>query len=700
MTRFWTTILAAILLWLMAFMPVFARQSLPVDTGKVTSSLISSHDTIAAGQSFYIALRTELDDGWHIYWRNPGDSGEPMHLDWSLPDGVKAGQINWPLPYTIPTGPIVNYGFEGAPLFPVEFTAPTNAKAGDILTVSAQFYYLVCKDVCIPENGEADILIEIGEPVSDTVWGPQIETALIETPRKSGISGSISKIDDGVDMRFTDMPNGDFSDAYFFPYELGILQHSQAQDIHLGTRGISLKTGADYLWGEPDFPQTISGVLTYNDNGIYRGVEVALNVNGNVDIGQTGGQARNQARNLGGVTFWGAIIGAFIGGLILNLWPCVFPIISLKALSLSKSAHSERQAARGAAWAYTIGVLATFLLLAIILIVLKATGSQIGWGFQLQSPKVVGILALLLFVIGLNLLGVFEFGSQLQNTGARLTQKDGWTGSFFTGALAVIVATPCTAPFMAGAMGYALAQPALVTLLIFLALGFGFALPFLILGYAPTLLTRLPKPGSWMARFKEVLAFPIFATAIWFVWILSQQTGSEGVLFVLAAALLLAFAIWVLRRDAIWTKVVAGLAVLVALILPLSLSTSTAPYVASAKSAAGTHKLPWSQETVAQNLSQGRPVFVDFTAAWCVTCKVNERLVLNTPKVQELFTETNTAFLIADWTNKDDIIATELARYGRAGVPLYLVYMPETGAQTGEVLPQILTYDVIAESLR
>ncbi|MEP1229219.1 MAG: thioredoxin family protein [Litorimonas sp.] len=689
MIRFLTIILATICLWISLLMPAAARQSLPVDTGKVTSSLVSTHDMVSPGQSFYVALRTQLDEGWHIYWRNPGDSGEPMQIDWDLPAGVKMGQIDWPLPHRIPTGPIVNYGFEGTPLFPIEFTVPTSAKTGDIVTLSAQFYYLVCKDVCIPENGAAKILIEIGQPVEDALWRTEIETALIAVPRKSGVQGAIRKVDGSLDMRFADLPNGDFSDAYFFPYEQGIVLHSQAQTAQNGADGISLTTGADYLWDEGATPEAVTGVLTYTEDGIYHGVEVDLIANADVNIGLP-----NAVRTVGGVTFWGAVIGAFFGGLVLNLMPCVFPIISLKALSLSKSAHSERAASRRLAWAYTIGVLATFLLLAIILIILKTTGSQIGWGFQLQSPKVVGLLALLLFVIGLNLLGVFEFGGGLQNTGAALTQKDGWSGSFFTGALAVIVATPCTAPFMAGAVGYALAQSAVIMVAIFMALGFGFALPFLILGYTPALLTKLPKPGPWMERFKELLAFPMFAAAIWLVWVLSLQTGSLGVLIVLTAGLTAALGVWLFKFSVRWVKGLAIAAALLAVYLPLIVSSPQADALQTTKAAQA-----WSPDAIAQNLSEGRNVFVDFTAAWCVTCKVNEISVLNKKPVQEMFAQTNTVVLIADWTNKDDVIAAELASYGRAGVPLYLVFTPTTGYEKGQVLPQILSYDVIKEAL-
>ncbi len=669
--------------------PAGARQSLPVDTGKVTASLITDHDSVAPGQSFYIALRTELDDHWHTYWRNPGDSGEPVQVDWTLPDGYDAGPIQWPLPRPIATGPIINYGFEGAPIFPVKISVPNTAQPGDVITITADFYYLVCKDVCIPEQGQASLPIEIGEPEIDAQWDTEIKAALDATPKRKGLSGTITKTGESLRLQFNKLPEGDYSGAYFFPYAQGVLGHSEPQNVTIGTDGIEITTKPEYLWEDPT-PKSFSGVLTYEVDGSYTGHEVSLAVGQSINIGAVSGGGGSAS--LGGATLFTAIFGALIGGLILNLMPCVFPIISLKALSLTKSAHAERAEAKRHAWLYTLGVLATFLLLVAVLLALKAAGTSLGWGFQLQSPKVTGVLALLMFVIGLNLLGVFEIGGGLQNTGQGLTQTHDAKGSFFTGALAVIVATPCTAPFMAGAMGYAFAQPALVTFAVFMALGLGFAAPFLLLGYAPKLLTKLPKPGPWMETFKQFLAFPMFATGIWLAWVMGNQAGSTGLSLLLIAALLIGFAIWLWPRGGLG-KAIGALAVLGALALPLSLTTAKTAS-AELKSAA------WSPEAVQAALAEGRPVFVDFTADWCVTCKVNERLVIDTAKTKALFQDTDTAFLIADWTNKNDMIAAELEKYGRAGVPLYLVFTPDKDSVRGEVLPQILTYDVIETALR
>ena len=681
--------LFSIVAWCCLVMPAFASQSVPVDTGKVTASLVSSHDSVAPGQEFYIALRTVLDDHWHIYWKNPGDSGEPTQIDWELPEGVTAGEINWPLPRTIPTGPIINYGFEGAPLFLVKFKVSPDAEPGSVITVRSNFYYLVCKDVCIPEEGSASLPIAVGEPAEDARWKSEIEGALAATPKRGPVQGAIKKSGDIVDMSFTDLPEGDFSKAYFFPYDQGIIGHSDPQVMTRGKDGLQLTTTPDYIWDEAT-PKTFEGVLTYQQNGQLKGTEVSLAVGQSLDIGA----ASVPKAVIGGVTLWTAIIGALIGGLILNLMPCVFPVISIKALSIAKSAHGERNKIRREAWLYTAGVIATFLMLTVILLALKAGGAEIGWGFQLQSPKVVAALAVLLFVIGLNLLGAFEFGSGLQNMGAELTQKSGAAGSFFTGALAVIVATPCTAPMMAGAVGYALAAPAVVTLAVFMALAIGFALPFLLIAYVPSLLSKLPKPGPWMERFKEILAFPMFAAAIWLVWVLSLQAGEDGVLLVLSAMLAVGLAIWLFKRKGGMGKALGAISVLAAIALPISISANV---TSAAISPGKLEAEAWSPARVVELQAEGRSIFVDFTAAWCVTCKVNEKVVLNKAKTQKLFKDTNTAFLIADWTNKDDVIAAELAKYGRAGVPLYLVY--SNNSVSPVILPQVLSHDVIRDAI-
>lgn len=681
----------SLFLFFAALVPSYAAESETVDTGKVVASLVSSNDSAAPGETIEVALRTILDTGWHTYWRNPGDSGEPVQLDWQLPEGWEAGEITWPLPMTLPTGPIINYGFEGAPLFPVSMTVPEAAEPGTIQTLTLDFYYLVCADICIPENGSASIDIAIGETMKDPRWEPLIQDALNRAPKPASFSAAIRQEGEEAVLTLKDLPEADFSDAYFFPFDQGVVQHSAPQRAAIGEDGVEIRAASDFAWTD-GLPDEIVGVLSYMEDGTRTGSEVTVEVGDALDIGLVDSAGSAGAASATSFTLLGAIFGALLGGLILNLMPCVFPVISMKALSIAKTAHGERAVIRREAWAYTAGVIATFLVLTILLIALKAAGSEIGWGFQLQSPLVVAGLALLIFTVGLNLLGVFELGSSFQNTGSSLTTKGGVRGSFFTGLLAVIVATPCTAPFMAGAVGYAVAQPVAVTVAVFLALAIGFALPFLLIAYVPRLLKVLPKPGPWMVRFKELLAFPMFAAAIWLVWVVSLQAGPTGLLQVLSAMLLIALAVWAFKSQKKWVKGIAALLCLLAIFVIISIRPNTASTVNLTQEA-------WSTERVDELRAEGRPVFVDFTAAWCVTCKVNETLVLEKDKTKQLFVDTDTAFLVADWTNKNDEIAQELERYGRAGVPLYLVFPSGDNSVSAEVLPQVLTYDVVKEAI-
>jgi thiol:disulfide interchange protein DsbD len=681
--------------WTLTTLSALAATSLPVDTGRVEASLLSSHYRVAPGQTFQIALKTTLDEKWHTYWRNPGDSGEPVQISWILPETVSAGDIVWPLPAPIPTGPIINYGFEGSPLFPVPFTVADDAPIGSLIEIQADVYYLVCYDICIPENGTLRLVLQVAETaeINDRNAAAIVE-AIDAAPREIEVRAAMQADEGALTIQFTDLPDGDFADAYFFPYDNTILTHSDPQLVAVGQDGIQINTTASFGWTD-GFREPQPGVLAFDLNGERTGRIVSVVPGEAISVGLA--QTAPSSDAIGGAAplgLFGALIGAFIGGLILNLMPCVFPVISLKALSLAKCAHSERTIARRQAWAYTAGIFATFLLLIVALLAVKATGAALGWGFQLQNPVIVGLLALLLFAVGLNLIGAYEIaGGSYQGTGATLAERGGMSGSFFTGALAVLVATPCTAPFMASAIGYALAQPAIMTLLVFMALAAGFAAPFVLLAYAPGLLTKLPKPGPWMVRLREILAFPMFAAALWLVWVVGNQAGVDGLAMVLLAMLAFALAVWLFQRQGVWRLVGIG-AILIALALPFA----TRPVTAVASVDLSTEA--WSPERVASLRAEGRAVFVDFTADWCVTCKVNERLVLKTEAVQQAFADTNTAFLVGDWTNKNDAIARELETYGRAGVPLYLYFPAGDNSVSGEVLPQILTTDLVLETLK
>ena len=671
-------LIISLLMWLTCSFAQ-ARQSLPLDTGNTEIILISDVDTAAPGASFTVALRMKFDGNWYTYWRNAGDSGEPVHIVWDLPDGVTAGPISWPAPKTKTVGPIVSYAMDIDVWLPVEISLNENIDPNAPITLRAHAYYLVCDDICIPEDGALTLPMAVGPKVENPTHSVLIKSAQSKIPKLGKAQGSAHLENGQVVFNITSLPNG-FESAALFPNENPVIIHSNPIDLANGQNGNRYSAVAGYGWDD-GVSESFEATLVAEDG---RAIVVPIATDRTIDIGpvKSGGQTAN-------IGFWGALIGAFIGGLILNLMPCVFPIISLKALSLSKTAHSERTEVRSAAWAYTAGVLVSFVLFAGLITGLKAGGASIGWGFQLQSPWLVGLLSLLLFTIGLNLLGVFELSGRIQNIGINSANKSGAVPSFLTGVLAVIVATPCTAPFMASAVGLALASSAAVTLAIFLALGAGFALPFLLVAYVPGLLTRLPKPGAWMEYFKQFLAFPMFAAAIWLAWVLSLQAGAAGTLKLLSAGLIISFGIWIINRGSNTWKIIGGITILIAFLLPFSLTPSNQTTNLSAKT--------WSAQAVAAARTEGRPVFVDFTAAWCVTCKVNEGLVLKKTKTAKLFERTDTEFLIADWTNKDDVIAAELKRYGRAGVPLYLAYKP--GAAEAEVLPQVLTYEILKDAL-
>ena len=671
-------LIISLLMWLTCSFAQ-ARQSLPLDTGNTEIMLISDVDTAAPGASFTVALRMKFDGNWYTYWRNAGDSGEPVHIVWDLPDGVTAGPISWPAPKTKTVGPIVSYAMDIDVWLPVEISLNENIDPNAPITLRAHAYYLVCDDICIPEDGALTLPMAVGPKVENPTHSVLIKSAQSKIPKLGKAQGSAHLENGQVVFNITSLPNG-FESAALFPNENPVIIHSNPIDLANGQNGNRYSAVAGYGWDD-GVSESFEATLVAEDG---RAIVVPIATDRTIDIGpvKSGGQTAN-------IGFWGALIGAFIGGLILNLMPCVFPIISLKALSLSKTAHSERTEVRSAAWAYTAGVLVSFVLFAGLITGLKAGGASIGWGFQLQSPWLVGLLSLLLFTIGLNLLGVFELSGRIQNIGINSANKSGAVPSFLTGVLAVIVATPCTAPFMASAVGLALASSAAVTLAIFLALGAGFALPFLLVAYVPGLLTRLPKPGAWMEYFKQFLAFPMFAAAIWLAWVLSLQAGAAGTLKLLSAGLIISFGIWIINRGSNTWKIIGGITILIAFLLPFSLTPSNQTTNLSAKT--------WSAQAVAAARAEGRPVFVDFTAAWCVTCKVNEGLVLKKTKTAKLFERTDTEFLIADWTNKDDVIAAELKRYGRAGVPLYLAYKP--GAAEAEVLPQVLTYEILKDAL-
>jgi thiol:disulfide interchange protein DsbD len=695
--------------------------------------LVPETTAAAPGSTLYVALRQVITPGWHTYWRNPGDAGQATSLTWTLPSGWSAGDIVWPAPEQDLTGPIMNYVLTGEVYLPVPIAVPANAKPGDTVTLKSAVSWLVCKDVCIPENADLTLTLPVtaGTPTSDPQYGQAIAQTLADAPKPAGLDARFQVQGDVLKLSATGGPlkGANVAHAYFFPYDGTVIDHAKAQSAQAGPDGVTLTIPAGYAFSHGKPPGEMLGVLSLGDGKAYEidaklgplstgaagSVPPVVTTPGSSSKGGhgggSGGGGGHAASDLGLIS---AIGLAFLGGLILNLMPCVFPVLSMKGAALARHVESP-QHARAEGAAFFVGVLATFVGLAAILIAARAAGQAVGWGFQLQSPAVVAVLALIMLASALNLSGVFEAGLSAQGLGGGLATKPGLAGSFFTGVLAVVVAAPCTGPFMAGAIGWALVQPAAVALTVFLSLGVGLALPFTALSFAPGLFRRLPRPGGWMDGLRKVLAFPMYGAAAFLSWVLVLQAGDTALLLLFAAALATAFAAWcfgVSQRQVLTTGKVllprgAALVALAAVVAcavagarfaaPTGAAATGSSVSGSAIASAGALPIePWSPQRVAALQAQGKPVFVDFTAAWCVTCQVNERTALATSAVSNAFAHTGAVYLKADWTNRDAAIANALTAQGRSGVPLYLVYGK---GPTPRVLPQLLTSGIVVDAL-
>jgi thiol:disulfide interchange protein len=672
-----------------ALAPVAVAQTgQTVKTENVQASLIAADAAVAPGQTTTIALRLVVRPKWHTYWINPGDSGAETTLEWTAPAGATIGPIQWPVPKTLPLGPLVNYGYEGETIYPIAVTVPASAKPGQTLELKAEAGWLVCEEICIPEGGPLSLTLSVADAAKpDAEWAGVIAAAVAALPAKSSAQARLTKSGETATLTIAgEDVRGRWADAYFFPLVGTAIDHAVPQKPQIAAGGVklTLTQGTDGALGT----KPLAGLLKLTaPDGTEKAMMIEATPGEPLKLGAVAPPAaKTGSGGGGGLTLPLALAFAFLGGLILNVMPCVLPVLSLKALSLARG-HDAAQA-RAHGLAFLAGVMATFLALAGALIALQSAGQAAGWGFQLQEPWFVGALALLFFIIGLNLLGAFEFGGALQNVGGGLAQKNGAAGAFFTGALAVVAATPCTAPFMAGAMGFAAAQPPAVSLGVFAALGLGFAAPMTALSFAPALRAALPKPGAWMDQLKQFFAFPMFATAVWLAWVLAAQAGADGVLALLSIAVAIATMVWALK--ALQQPMTKAAVTALALVLAGGVAWTLRPQ------AAGLAHEPWSPARVTELTAQGKTVFVNFTADWCVTCKVNERTALSSAKVIGAFRQADVAYLKGDWTARDDVIAAELAAHGRQGVPLYLVYRPGASPR---VLPQILTEGLVIEAV-
>ena len=669
-----------------------------VETDAVTSpraivTVVSGVEAIAPGQPFRIALRQRLAPGWHTYWTNPGDAGAPPEMDLALPEGATAGELAFPTPQRIPYGPLVNFGYENEVLFPVTVTPPATLQPGERFVLEANASWLVCEKICIPEEGvfRLDLPVE-GAPRPAAATAEMIRTAEASLPRPSPFAASLGF--DGprgaIALSGEGLAPGAIREAFFFPAEWGVLDHAAPQAMSLGNGVLTLALTR----GAGPVPASVAGLVAITDQAGVRSAYVVSAAPGPVPT----------LPSAPSLPLWHAIAFAALGGLILNLMPCVFPILAMKAMGIARLSGAARGEIRAHAAAYTAGVVLSFLALGGLLVALKGAGMAAGWGFQFTAPIFVAAFAWLMLAVGLNLSGVYAVGGPV-GLGQGAASRGGKVGAFFTGTLAVLVATPCTAPFMAAAIGAAFAMPPAATLAVFAALGLGMALPYMLLGVAPGLARLLPRPGAWMERLRQGLAFPMYAAAVWLVWVLAQQGGADAVLAALAGAVLIGFGLWALgqaqRTSGTGRRIGQGLAaaaVIVAVAL-LPRLDDAGPQAGGAVASVSILPAaePWSPERVAALRAEGRPVFVNMTAAWCITCKVNERVALVTEGVQRVFAERNVAILVGDWTRGDAAITALLREHQRDGVPLYLYYPAGGGAPT--ILPQILTEGIVLEAI-
>ncbi|KOO59739.1 thiol:disulfide interchange protein [Rheinheimera sp. KL1] len=679
MTLFWR-LFFSILFVLFFTGSAQAHSSGWVKASHLKAELVSDHQDLRPGQRFKLALHFIPDEHWHTYWQNPGDSGLATSIDWTLPDGVEAGAIQWPAPMAISVPPLVNYGFEGPTILVSELSIPVDFN-GSQLQIKAKVDWLVCKEICIP----ADASFELNLPVT--------QTAVLATDYQTLFEKASQHQPKAVPLRGRyDVQNQQFSAAVPMPEDLKVsaffvaaaelVDHAAPQQI-------------DWVDGELLLRQQQN---TYFNQAPEQ-FDLVLNTAAGPVLLQLQHESAPQQSAISLASFsltdWLVMVAlAAVGGLILNLMPCVFPVLSLKALSLVNGQQSAQHTKAEALW-YSAGVVLSFVLLAAMLLLLRSAGEAVGWGFQLQNPLVVGLLAYLLFVLALSLSGVVQLGLGLMNSGQQLTEKPGARGSFFTGVLAVVVASPCTAPFMGTALGYAATQPALAALAIFAALGVGMALPFLLLAWSPGFAALLPKPGLWMEKLKQWLAYPLYLSAVWLLWVYGRQQGIDALALALVGLVFVAAACWLWGLLQLQQAGKAS-AVMAVLLFAGAVALLWYPQPATQQSAKTDHAEVWSEQRLKQLLQDGKPVLVNMTADWCITCLVNERVALDTDSSKAAMALYNLTYLKGDWTNKDPAISAYLRQFQRDGVPLYVLYWP---GQPPEVLPQILTPDSLRQAL-
>jgi len=658
----------------------------------VKAELVAETASLAPASTLWVDLHLAIKPGWHVYWRNPGDSGLPTTIDWRLPSGFSAGNISWPVPERFVQSGIGNYGYAGSADLLVPISVPKEVTTGDVAVLAADASWLVCAEICIP--GGATLSLNLPVAAGPVARDPAAAALFAAVRRQLPLPATFeTRFVSGADDYRLLVPEPALAGlrdptGTFFPNDPSLIDHAAEPRTSRRIDGLEivLKKAA----AKAALPATLDGVLALRgEDGTERAFEISANP-----------AAALPAEN--GLAMWRALLLAFLGGVVLNAMPCVFPILSLKLLSLARQAHGHRSEQLGHGLAYTAGVLLSFAALGGALLALRAGGGAIGWGFQLQTPIFVAVIAYLLFAMGLSLSGVAAFGAGFSGTGGRLAGRSGLTGTFFTGVLATVVATPCTAPFMGAALGFALIAPAAVAIGIFLALGFGLAAPYLVATLTPGWQRVLPRPGTWMDLVKQLLAFPLYGTVAWLIWVLIQEAGPGGSLGALFGLVLVGFAVWIYGRTRLAAPLgrrlgigLAAAGTAAAIFLAASL-TQTEAGMANAAPQDRLAYEPFTAERLSTLEATGKPVFVNLTASWCVTCLINERVALDSEAVRQAFAARGIVALKGDWTTQNPEITALLQQFGRSGVPLYLLY---GGKGEPVILPQILTAASVLDAL-
>ena len=716
-------------------MGVSLSLSQPEGTETVTASMVPEVASFEPGKPFWVALSLQLEPGWHIYWRNPGDTGLPTTVEWQLPSGWKAAEVQWPYPDAFEFGGLINLGYEGEPVFLVKLTPPPGLKDGVVAPLRAKMEWLACKESCVP--GEAMLTMNITAAAGGArVSGERrafFEQARSRLPIRSsewGVRASLGEGNLNIHLVQPVWHKEQLKGVTFFPYQSSLIQYAPAQKLEKAADGYVLSVALDpsHKGGLPE----IGGVLVSTGGWTRTGSSRALEIRIRGEEANVGGASPTEkvpdndqdtaaaappnppapapvlpAPASESPTLLLALGFAFLGGIILNLMPCVLPVLSLKIMGFVQQAGEDSKKKLKHGLLFTFGVLVSFWMLSGLLLLLRASGEQLGWGFQLQSPAFVIVLSMFLYLFGLSMFGVFEIGVSLAGVGQGATGRSSYWGSFTSGVLATVVATPCTAPFMGSALGFALSQPAFVSFLIFTFLGLGMAAPYIILTSSPRLLRFVPRPGAWMESLKQFLGFLLMATVLWLVWVLGLQTGTDGMAILLLALLVASVGGWIYGRWGNIAKEQPGRAiaqVLAALVVAGGLFFALHNTEARAPSGEGISQqgeirwAPFSAEAVRQMRKEGRPVFIDFTAAWCLSCQVNEKVAFGSAEVQRAFAGKGIAAFKADWTNRDTLVTQALAQFGRNSVPLYVLY---PSGENGEpiLLPEILTPGIVLKAL-